>query len=269
MSWRVAFALDELRKQATLAWPNRSRISDGTIGDLAHQNRTSDHNPWVPPPRGGVVTALDLTHDPANGADMHKLTEAVKNDPRIKYVIWNRRIWNPSISASWRNYTGSNPHTSHAHFSVKATAALYDSRARWALPAGDVRDEPFELDQEDCMRRGHTDRNAVVRLQQRLNLEATVQPKVTADGIFGAGTENAVKQLQKHFGYVETGVYDLALSDRLDLLDRARRDEALKSELLAAIGAIQPSVPQPAGVSETRVGQMIDQALGGLRVTRA
>jgi hypothetical protein len=41
---------------------------------------------------------------------------AKKRDRRVKYIISNRQIWTPG--SGWRRYTGSNPHTLHAHVSV-------------------------------------------------------------------------------------------------------------------------------------------------------
>lgn len=114
MSYRIAPAAQCLLDQASALWPNRSRASDGTIGDTSHAARASDHNP----DSRGIVHAADLTHDPAHGCDNNVNAEQVKDDPRIKYVIWNRRIWNPSISRTWRPYTGSNPHDHHMHVSV-------------------------------------------------------------------------------------------------------------------------------------------------------
>lgn len=134
MSWRVARSLLVLRDQANAAWPDRNRRSDGTVGDAAHRSRTSDHNPWVD---GAVVTALDLTHDPASGADMHALAARLvaSRDPRIKYVIWNRRIVSRTVSPwQWRAYGGSNPHTTHLHVSVEPVRSRYDDVSPWSLP---------------------------------------------------------------------------------------------------------------------------------------
>ena len=71
--------------------PGRNKASDGTIGDAAHQATSSDHNPRLIRGLGAtpVVTAADITHDPARGADMAAVTEElrVSQDSRIKYVI--------------------------------------------------------------------------------------------------------------------------------------------------------------------------------------
>ena len=120
----IAPAASSLLSQATALWPNRNRASDGTLGDPAHAARASDHNP----DSRGIVHAADLTHDPANGCDNNVNAEQVKNDPRVKYVIWNRRIWNPSISRTWRPYTGSNPHDHHMHVSVLSGPLENDTR---------------------------------------------------------------------------------------------------------------------------------------------
>jgi hypothetical protein len=127
MAWRVARSLDVLLAQLNALAPKRSKVSDGSIGDTSHQNRSSDHNPWYGP---GIVTARDFTHDPAH-LNCHSLADRLVagRDPRIKYVIWNRRIWSPG--AGWRRYTGPNPHTSHLHLSVVASP-LCDDTKPWA-----------------------------------------------------------------------------------------------------------------------------------------
>lgn len=138
MTWRLAESLKVLRQQINDAYPQRRKSSDGTIGDEAHASRSSDHNPWVKDGTIGVVTAIDFTHDPANGVDAGKLAEAVlkSRDPRIKYVISNRRICSGDGGPSpwvWRKYTGSNPHTKHMHLSVNSDKKRYDSKAEWSI----------------------------------------------------------------------------------------------------------------------------------------
>ena len=134
--WRVAESLMALRKQVNAAAPHRSTASDGTIGNAEHAARTSDHNPWVIDGSTGVVTAMDITHDPANGCDAGVLAEALRSgkDARIKYVIWNRRIASATVHPwEWRPYTGANPHNHHMHLSVQEEKAKYDSTAAWGI----------------------------------------------------------------------------------------------------------------------------------------
>lgn len=133
MTWRVAESLVQLRKQIDVSAPQRNKSSDGTIGDTHHASRSSDHNPWVKHNGMGIVTALDITHDPHNGVDCNKIAAALirSADERLKYIIWWRQIWNPDKSAGWRKYTGANPHTKHMHISVRADANLFDSVREW------------------------------------------------------------------------------------------------------------------------------------------
>jgi hypothetical protein len=123
-----------LRSQIDAKYKNRSKLSDGWIGDTAHAARASDHNPNAE----GVVTALDITHDPAHGLDTWKLAEVLRDnkDPRIKYVISNGRIFSSAISPwQWRRYTGANRHAHHIHVSVSSVPALYDLASNWKIDA--------------------------------------------------------------------------------------------------------------------------------------
>ncbi|WP_210206849.1 hypothetical protein [Rhodoplanes serenus] len=138
MTWRLAASLDTLRRQIDAARPARRRDWDGTIGDAAHAARTSDHNPNS----AGVVTAIDITHDPAGGVDTAALAEHLRGsrDPRIKYVISAGRIVSSTISPwTWRPYTGAGRHDKHVHISVMPDASAYDDARPWDLPFGGAR----------------------------------------------------------------------------------------------------------------------------------
>jgi hypothetical protein len=137
VAWRVAKCLLVARDQMQARHPGTP--NPGFIGDDAHASRTSDHNPWVDDPASSVnvVTAGDFYHRPQLGFDAGKFAEQLKasGDPRIKYVIWNRRIWSRArASEGWRPYNGTNPHTGHCHLSVSSSKSLYDSTRSWNLP---------------------------------------------------------------------------------------------------------------------------------------
>ncbi|MGZ3140788.1 hypothetical protein ACVDFE_02045 [Lentzea chajnantorensis] len=139
--WRVARSLDKLLAQLNTLAPNRSRASDGSIGDDAHraQGSASDHNPWFVLASQPLVTARDFTHDPAGGLDCDRLAAALiaSRDPRIKYLIWRGRLMDSRAVAgngyrpwTWQQSSG---HHQHLHLSVMATASADDTRP-WALP---------------------------------------------------------------------------------------------------------------------------------------
>jgi len=122
MAWRLAKSLETLRTEVNAKWPNRSKHSDGTIGDESHQTRDSDHNPWVEDGAVRVVTAMDITHDPAHGLDSEQLAECLRRskDRRIKYIISNRKIASSEQSPwEWRPYKG-------AHSTVKCNTRIFD-----------------------------------------------------------------------------------------------------------------------------------------------
>lgn len=122
MTWRLAHSLDGLRDEVNDRWPGRSKVSDGTLGDTAHANRVSDHNP----DGAGVVRAIDLTKwEGPTGEVAETVAETIRasRDPRVKYVIWRGRMF-ASYSRSYRKawewgpYDGPNGHFQHVHVSV-------------------------------------------------------------------------------------------------------------------------------------------------------
>lgn len=200
--WRVAESLLTLRNQINALSPNRSKASDGTIGDAAHASRLSDHNPWVTDGGTGVVTAIDITHDPAHGIDSEKLAQALiaSRDPRIKYVISNKRICAGTDGPSpwvWRAYTGTNPHSKHVHLSVKSAKAHFDSKTPWKfdLSVSAAQASTPVAVSRPLLKKGSKG-DAVKELQTLLNAKGAA-PKLIVDGDFGAKTDAAVRAFQK------------------------------------------------------------------------
>jgi peptidoglycan hydrolase-like protein with peptidoglycan-binding domain len=199
MAWRVARALLTLRDQVNAAAPNRSRDSDGTIGDTAHAAGASDHNPNS----AGVVTAMDITHDPAHGFNSWDFAEMLRKrrDSRIKYIISNGRIFSSVVDPwEWRKYTGSNKHDKHVHISVGPSVASYDDSRPWDIGgdwnAGST--APPAPPAKPLLKVGSPYTSEVTALQRKLSL--------TMDGLFGPKTEAAVKAFQKANGLTADGL---------------------------------------------------------------
>lgn len=115
---------------ANRRWPRRRKASDGIMGDARHQKSKSDHN---------LGNAFDLTHDPESGCDGNVIAAAAIKDPRVKYVIWNRRIFNRQRGdKAFRRYTGKNPHTHHCHVSVLSTSRTDTRPWAWAPGGADL-----------------------------------------------------------------------------------------------------------------------------------
>lgn len=190
---RIATSLDVLRSQINAMAPARKKTSDGWLGDAAHRARKSEHNP----DSNGVVRALDITHDPSSGVDAGKIADQLRKskDPRILYVISNKRIASPT-SWAWRAYNGPNPHTLHFHVSVVAAASKYDDVRPWSLMPGTPVGEP--VFSRPVLKRGST-RTEDVKVLQRLL-------KIPVDGKFGVATQAAVMAFQASKGLVVDGV---------------------------------------------------------------
>jgi hypothetical protein len=97
-------------RQATALKPKRKKASDGLLPSAAHvhQNPNSDHNSGF---------AVDVTHDPINGIDCSFAYIKLQSDPRVKYLIFNGKIWSPEKGN--HDYTGPNKHHKHLHISIK------------------------------------------------------------------------------------------------------------------------------------------------------
>jgi hypothetical protein len=158
---RRAYSLDTLRAQLDVRFTERDIRSDGWIGDEAHASRKSDHNPNT----RGVVQAIDVDEH----TDTSERSEAVgvelaeglraSRDPRIKYVIYERRMFSsyPARGVppwTWRNGNG---HTQHVHVSVVDDPTLYDDdtpfRLGWGTDASTPEDADMTPEQADTLNR--------------------------------------------------------------------------------------------------------------------
>jgi hypothetical protein len=146
-SWVLVPSLVALRNEFNTLAPTRDKASDGAIGDLAHQQESSDHNPdetgRTPTEDAdniNEVHAIDVDNDLRKpGWTMDKCVEIIVDrhrtgaDDRLQNVIYNRRIWSRSWGWTARAYTGASPHTEHAHFSARYTSAQEADTRPWGL----------------------------------------------------------------------------------------------------------------------------------------
>lgn len=217
MSYRIAKSLDQMRSQVNQHAPNRNKSADGWIGDAKHAASTSDHNPWVKLSGVGIVTALDITHDPNSGVDTYKLADYLrqKRDSRIKYVISNARIFSSTTSPwTWRTYTGSNPHRTHIHVSVNSSVGHFDDTRTWdlGLESGTgAPSPPSPPASRPVLRRGS--KGADVRHLQSILL-------VIVDGDFGPNTERAVRDFQAKNKLAVDGIVGPRTWEALDKIEQ-------------------------------------------------
>ena len=180
---RAAKSLDVALAQLNRDAPNRSKVSDGGIGDAAHSARQSDHNP----DSRGVFHARDFTHDPRFPvSDMRDKPHRLMEDPRAKYVIWDDWFYDRDTSGNIRqrpyktvNPSRTNKHDKHLHLSV-FDGTRGDQTQEWAA---------FNpLRKRRLLKLGNTGPD-VEELQRALHVEAT--------GRFGPVTDRYVRELQE------------------------------------------------------------------------
>src|SRR5215510_523751 len=197
---RLAKSLITLIDEVDQKFPSRDTHNDGTIGDEAHRHRNSDHNPQVSDGSMGVVTALDITHDPAAGFDAGAFAESLRQakDDRIKYVIFNGRIFSSTQSPwVWRDRNqGPGDHSEHVHVSVVADPARFDDTRPWPFDASGAGAGQVTVFRPK-LKLGDSG-PAVVDLQRLLG--------ITTDGEFGPETDKAVRDFQASRNLVVDGI---------------------------------------------------------------
>lgn len=143
MAYLVA-CLAVLRDEFDRLNPGRDKASDGWIGDADHSSRDSDHNP----DDKGAVHAIDVDETgpwPAGGSmekfcqflvtECRKSGETGLDRGRLKYIIYERRIWEASSGWAVREYTGSNPHDKHMHVSCEYAPEYENDDRPWGIVA--------------------------------------------------------------------------------------------------------------------------------------
>lgn len=206
MAWELVPCLVQLRTELNRLAPNRDKSSDGTIGDTAHQSRVSDHNddevgnvPIRDADSKHEVHAYDADkdlRDPNLTMEMvvqHVISRCREGkEKRLRYVIYNRRIWEASTGWKQRSYSGDNAHTEHAHFSASYETALEASTASWELEA---------LRKGDEMLVKKNDQSEEVKFWQYVLGDLGYGPIMGAvDGVYGDKMEAAVNAHRKALG---------------------------------------------------------------------
>lgn len=146
-AWTVVPCLLTLRAEFDRLAPDRDKGADGTVGDLAHQQESSDHNPdetgstpYKDADTINEVHALDIDSTgpwPA-GRDIDTCVEIIRlrhlrgHDNRLQNIIWRGRVASRSWGWTWQDRAGIG-HFDHAHFSAVYTSAQESDTRTWGL----------------------------------------------------------------------------------------------------------------------------------------
>jgi hypothetical protein len=213
-SWRLAKSLIVLTSEIEYAYPDTT-VWD--IGDQAHQDSWSDHNPNE---CCDVVCAVDVLPD--RGLNLSKFVAHLIADPHpnLRYVIFNEVIYQRKNGFDPQEYNGPNKHKGHAHVSVGngpdgRSTSNYDSTASWSIDdLDDVQTPPKPSkpskpstgaklgDRMPTLQKGN--RGARVRMLQGLLLAWGYKLKI--DGIFGDITRDAVLDFQSKYAKPRDGI---------------------------------------------------------------
>lgn len=146
-AWTEVACLVTLNDELWQIAPARDMGASGTIGDQAHADRVSDHNP----DETGAVPIHDLDHINEvhaldadvdlrrPGLSMRMVVDHIwarcesGAEKRLRYIIFDHQIAEASNGWQWRPYTGADPHTGHAHFSAQYVTALEADTRSWTL----------------------------------------------------------------------------------------------------------------------------------------
>lgn len=212
-AWREAKSLqvleDELQKYypGTITWE---------IGDDDHQNHWSDHNPND----ANVVCAKDILGNA--GLDLQAFVNHIiaNPHPNLRYVIFNRKIYQRKNGFKAEDYKGPSAHKTHVHVSVGngpdgRSTKDYDNTSGWdvsELADGKPSKPPTPGkpdtgkgklgDKMPTVKRGSKGRT-VNRLQGLLTANGY---KTSIDGIFGPQTERALRSFQANHAKPVDGI---------------------------------------------------------------
>lgn len=128
MAWHLNPFLTSFRAAVDRNFPKRGKGSDGTIGDLAHKLRASEHNEDP----DGSVDAWDMdvnllgstvpTGTVAEQRAVYALLDEFSKTAGAQLWIYRGQIANRDVD-NWkrRPYTGANKHDKHTHLQSRPT----------------------------------------------------------------------------------------------------------------------------------------------------
>ncbi len=212
VEWELVDSAESLFDEFNVLAPERDKSSDGSIGNEAHQQESSDHNPdetgktpFEDDDSINEVHAIDVTANLRKpGWSMQKVVDIIVErhrvglDNRLQNVIYNEVIYSASWGWTSRAYKGSNKHKKHAHFGFKYTTAAERNIRSWGLlegMGGIYMNLPKKGDSGEPVRYWQYLMSRIKTLYPKENI-----PNITIDGEYGPATAGLVHKLWEVLG---------------------------------------------------------------------
>jgi hypothetical protein len=159
-SWVLVPCLVTLRGEFNRVAPDRDKGADGSVGDISHAAKPSDHNPdetgntpTEDADKKNEVHAVDVDSTGSwpdgkggeAGAWFDRKVRAVAARERVEYesatlvgrlqnIIWRGQVISRSWGWSeWRAYGGPSGHFDHAHFSARYLSSTESDTRPWGV----------------------------------------------------------------------------------------------------------------------------------------
>jgi hypothetical protein len=163
-NWVLTKGMAHLRTSFNIWSPGRDKTSDGTIGDAAHiAEAASSHNPddtsgshaeWNDHDGIAEVRADDIDVNFRNGVSAQAVVNHIIALPGVskvlRYVIYNRKIYEADNGWKPRAYTGASAHTEHIHFTGAFTEAA-DNNSTFNYRLDELGDDVTPQDKQDII----------------------------------------------------------------------------------------------------------------------
>lgn len=259
--WVLIPCLVTLRAEFDQLAPGRDRTSDGSIGDLAHQQESSDHNPdetgrtpYSDADNVNEVHAIDVDSDLRKpGWTMQRCVDLIVTrhrtglDDRLQNVIYDRKIWSRSWGWTSRPYAGASAHTEHAHFSARYTTAQESDTRPWGLVQ--PLNEDDDMDPADVWNGVSFGRDENRRTAGQLLAEARSNSLAAAQGVSSLAAAFA----------------------KLDQVDEAKLGAAIGESLAGSVSTAVTEAIRDAGPGLTaqELEHIVQEAVRGVSFTTA
>jgi hypothetical protein len=212
---RNARSIERLKDEVEDSYPG---TTIWIVGDEAHKNTWSDHNPNV---CCDVYCGIDIKGD--GGLNLEKFVQHLITNPHpnLRYVIFNHKIYHRSNGFEPEDYHGKSGHETHVHGSVgngpdgRSTTNYDNGSTSWRIasigktpsrpqtPSKPSKPSTGKLgDKMPRLKNGN--KGSRVRMLQGLLNAWGYSLKI--DGIFGGKTEAAVRDFQRKYAKPVDGI---------------------------------------------------------------